>query len=266
MAGLYDKQAKDYAEGRPTYPSSLFSMLSSLTPNHHTAWDVGTGNGQAAVALADYYERVIATDVSEQQLQWAERRPNVTYTVTPTVLTDDALHSVVGGEGSVDLVTVATAVHWFDLRVFYAQVKRVLRKPGGVIAVWTYTGSSPHVNPAVDELYDRFMRSGEPYRDPRVQYAFDEYRTLPFPFSPVLKDGGCEGNPAKLSIQKEMGMEAFLALMRSSSMVAIARENGVDLFNEDLSKRFEEAWGGADVRQIVTFNLFLLAGTVRAED
>lgn len=52
MAGLYDKQAKEYSESRPTYPASLFSMLASLTASHQLAWDVGAGNGQASVAVS----------------------------------------------------------------------------------------------------------------------------------------------------------------------------------------------------------------------
>lgn len=51
MAELFVKQAKAYASSRPTYPASLFSFLASLTPSHSLAWDVGTGNGQAAVGV-----------------------------------------------------------------------------------------------------------------------------------------------------------------------------------------------------------------------
>lgn len=38
-------------EGEPTYPPALFQKLASLTPQHDRAWDVGTGNGQAAITL-----------------------------------------------------------------------------------------------------------------------------------------------------------------------------------------------------------------------
>ena len=36
-----------------------------------------------------------------------------------------------------DLVTVAQALHWFDVEAFYAEARRVAR-PGALIAVWTY--------------------------------------------------------------------------------------------------------------------------------
>ena len=38
---------------------------------------------------------------------------------------------------SVGLITVAQALHWFDLEKFYAEAVRVLA-PQGVLAVWAY--------------------------------------------------------------------------------------------------------------------------------
>ena len=129
---------------------------------------------------------MIATDVSKEQLEMAQKHPKVTYAFTPPVMTDEELYSIVGKEGSVDLVTVATAVHWFDLETFYSQVKRVLRKPGGVIAVWTYW--TPSISPAVDTVCKDFVESAMPYFNPRVQFVSEGYRTLPFPFEPVLEN------------------------------------------------------------------------------
>ena len=51
---------------------------------------------------------------------------------------DGKVLSAERAERNQDLVTVAQAIHWFDLEKFYAEAKRVL-KPGGVIAAWTYT-------------------------------------------------------------------------------------------------------------------------------
>jgi hypothetical protein len=46
----FSQQAGDYARYRPSYPAALVDYLASLTPRHDRAWDVGTGNGQAASA------------------------------------------------------------------------------------------------------------------------------------------------------------------------------------------------------------------------
>ncbi|THU72102.1 hypothetical protein C4D60_Mb04t08570 [Musa balbisiana] len=148
MAGLFVKQAAIYAEARPTYPEDWFSKLASFTSHHILAWAVGTGNSQAAISVkshlprpdyiylqvlraADHYEQVMATDVSEAQLKQGTPDPKFRYIHTPLSTSDDELVSM-------DLVTVAQAVHWFNLPRFYSLVKRVLRNPGGAIAVWGY--------------------------------------------------------------------------------------------------------------------------------
>jgi len=261
MAGPFDKQAKEYLESRPAYPASLFSMLATLSGNHQLAWDVGAGNGQASVSIAEHYDRVIATDRSKEQLDLARKHPKVTYVVTPPVMTDEELFSIVGEERSVDLVTVATAVHWFDLETFYSQVKRVLRKPGGVIAVWTYGMGS--VSPAVDALGADLVVSSMPYRQPEVQYMLDGYRKLPFPFEPVLENGvGSEGNPLEMEMEIQLSLKRYLVFCNSSNAVVTAREKGVELLDEKALRRFKEAWG--DENQIYTCKmpLYVLVGTL----
>jgi SAM-dependent methyltransferase len=259
MAGPFDKQAKEYSETRSGYPASLFSMLASLTANHQLAWDVGAGNGQASVSIAEHYDRVIATDRSKELLELAQKHPKVTYALTTPVMTNEELSTIVGEEGSVDLVTVATAVHWFDLETFYSQVKRVLRNPDGVIAVWTYgTGS---VSPAVDAVCRDFLESSMPYRPPKIQYMLEGYRTLPFPFEPVLENGrGSEGNPMEMEMEIQLSLEKYLGWYNSSYVVTTARENGVELLNEKVLRMFREAWG--DEKKICTCKLkvYILAG------
>ena len=52
MAGLFDKQADIYADARPSYPIEWYSKLAALTAHQSLAWDVGTGNGQAAIGVS----------------------------------------------------------------------------------------------------------------------------------------------------------------------------------------------------------------------
>lgn len=54
-----------------------------------------------------------------------------------------------------DLITVAQALHWFDLRKFYAEAQRVL-KPHGVFAAWAYGMPSFDDNPRASELMQAF--------------------------------------------------------------------------------------------------------------
>lgn len=122
--------AADYAAYRPTYPSALFAWLAAAAPRRLCAWDCATGSGQAARELAAHFERVIATDASAGQLAQALHHPRVDYRVAPAESSGLAA-------ASVDLITVAQALHWFDIERFFAESGRVLG-PHGVLAVWTY--------------------------------------------------------------------------------------------------------------------------------
>ncbi|GKE29718.1 RNA-directed DNA polymerase, eukaryota [Tanacetum coccineum] len=79
MAGLFDKQAEEYLDARPTYPAEWDCMLADRTSCHTLAWDVGIGNGQAAIGEAEHYKQVIGTDISEPQLKLAKLHPRVRY-------------------------------------------------------------------------------------------------------------------------------------------------------------------------------------------
>src|SRR5688500_15769579 len=102
----FSKQATDYKTFRPTYPEALYRFVVEQAPGRELAWDVGTGNGQAAVGIAPFFTRVVATDPSQKQIDHATRRENVYYLVT------QAEKSPLN-DGTVDLVTVAQAMHWF---------------------------------------------------------------------------------------------------------------------------------------------------------
>jgi SAM-dependent methyltransferase len=138
--------ADSYRSFRPRYPAALFDWIASFTPGHDRAWDCGTGSGQAAVALAERYGEVMATDPSMAQLASAERAAGVSYLAMTAERGAFAARSM-------DVVTAAQALHWFDCRAFFPEVDRVLR-PGGVLAVWSYGLLT--IDPKIDALLRPF--------------------------------------------------------------------------------------------------------------
>lgn len=48
----FSGHAKQYARYRPAYPAALYDWLAGEAPARHCAWDVASGNGQAAVEIA----------------------------------------------------------------------------------------------------------------------------------------------------------------------------------------------------------------------
>lgn len=177
----FSGHADAYARFRPTYPPELFDWLAGVSPARDRAWDCATGNGQAAVELARHFAEVIATDASEKQIRSAFPHPRVHYHVAPA-------EAPRIGDGTVDLLTVAQAIHWFDIPEFYRQAERVL-KPGGVLAVWAYGlfESTPGIDAIVHRLYRDVVG---PYWPPdrgmiergyvEVQLPFDAIDPPPF--------------------------------------------------------------------------------------
>lgn len=179
----FSQQAKIYAAYRPGYPEALFEWLAQQSPACECVWDCGTGNGQAALALARYFQRVVATDASAAQIAAAPCAERVEFRVAPAE--KSGLYA-----GSVDLITVAQALHWFDLDAFYAEAKRVLRR-GGVVAAWTYGVielEDGRVNPLVQDFYYNVVGSFWPAERKHVESG---YRALAFPFSLIEAPDFC---------------------------------------------------------------------------
>ncbi|HXC51604.1 MAG TPA: class I SAM-dependent methyltransferase [Candidatus Limnocylindrales bacterium] len=172
----FSHASRDYRLWRPGYPRELFAWLASQTPATGLAWDCATGNGQAAGVLAEFFSRVVATDASAQQIHEAEPYDRVEYRVAPAEKPplDDA---------SADLVTVAQALHWFDVERFHAEARRVL-KPSGVIAEWGY--QLAEISAEIDERVRWFAGvTVGPYWPPERALIDAAYADIPFPFETV---------------------------------------------------------------------------------
>lgn len=176
----FSRQAEIYAKARPTYPEQLFEYLAAQAPARQLCWDCATGNGQAATSIALYFEQVIATDGSPQQITNALKRNNITYKVGTAE--ESGLP-----DSSVDLITVATAAHWFNLDLFYKEAERVA-KPNGLLALWTY--SEAKISKEVDELMEWFMYDYlHDYWPDGRWYVRNKYETLPFPYTAMQTPG-----------------------------------------------------------------------------
>ena len=177
-AELFKTVAREYANFRPGYPPELFAWLARVAPSREDVWDCGCGSGQASVALADHFARVHATDVSPEQVAAAKPHAHVDYRVAPA-------ESSGLPAASVDLVTVAQALHWFDVPAFYVEARRVMR-PQAVIAVWNYPRPR-FVDAAFDarflDFYTNVVGSHWPAERRHIEA---NYSTLP-PFPPDLE-------------------------------------------------------------------------------
>ncbi|KAJ3695036.1 hypothetical protein LUZ60_000413 [Juncus effusus] len=269
MAGVYDNEAEQYAKRRPTYPKEWFSMLSSLTPEHHRVWDAGTGSGQAALTIAEFYDEVIATDVCESLIEQAVKHPKIRYFHTPISISEEEMVAMLGGDNSVDLIISATAVHWFDLDFFYSVANRVLKKPNGIISLWSYYYDVKNFEYITDEIKTLVL----PYMDKRTLYPMHGYKTLPFPFqtlklkpdesgSATCPDGsGSDSCPIELEMEVEMNLSEYLGTIRTGSAFIKAKEKGVDLLSGEILGKIEREFGeDLNERKKLIFKAFMLVG------
>lgn len=241
----FSKQAKQYAKHRPRYPKEIYNYLASLVPKHELAWDAGTGNGQVALELTNHFQQVIATDASADQIENAFPHNQIEYRTEPAEKTSI-------NPKSVDLVTVGTAVHWFELDGFYQEVKRVC-KPNAVVAVWVY--NLPSIEPQVDNVLDMFTNKLlKPYWPEKLHYLFEQYRTLPFPFQEIT--------PPKFTMQTEWNLDDLIGFLSSWSAIPIyLKAEGVHPLDR-IMKDLKKSWGDSSQKKLVKWPLFFRIGRV----
>ncbi len=242
MKDNFSVRSNVYAKYRPVYPVMLIDYLISLTKEKEQAWDCGTGNGQVATVLADSFKKVYATDISESQLKHASQKPNIIYKVESAEQTSIE-------KDSIDLITVAQAIHWFDFDKFYSEANRTL-KSGGIIAAFGY--GLNYIDEDVDKVIRHFYEdiTGE-YWDKERRYIDEEYKTIPFPFEEITT--------RPFSMQYQWTMEDLIGYLSSWSAVQhyirINNQDPLSLIKSDLKK----AWNN-DLTKTVRFPLFMRVG------
>lgn len=241
----FSGHAARYVEARPHYPRELYAWLANRAPARALAWDAGCGNGQAACALAEHFDRVLATDPSAAQIEHARPHARVQYRVEPA----EACSAL---DASVDLVTVAQALHWFDHARFNAEVRRVL-VPGGLVAAWSY--ERLEVAPAIDAAIERlYVDTLGPYWPPERRHVEARYATIPFPFERVPVPD--------FAMRHDWTLEQLLGYLETwSALQRYRRATGTDPLPA-LRAELRPLWGDDAQARPLTWPLTAIAGRV----
>jgi len=241
---FFSKQSDIYVKYRPLYPPRLYDYLAELTAEHHLAWDCGTGNGQAAIGLASHFDKVVATDPSEKQIENAIAHPKVEYRV------EKAEQSGLS-ESSVDLVTVANALHWFDFSTFYDEVRRVSKRDA-IFAAWACP--TPYIEPEIDKIiFDYHDRVLNDYWRAENRLVENEYRDIPFPFDPIVTP--------TFSIEKTTDLDDLMGYLNTwSATQRYIEQNGINP-TETIHEKIKRLWDDGSEKKLV-WHLTLKVGRV----
>lgn len=269
FADHFASVASSYAAFRPRYPTALLDWLVAEARGDAQLWDVACGSGQATFDLAPRFAQTRATDASEQQITQAVQAQAAAL-VSASSGADRISFAVARAddsgleEGSADLITVAQALHWFDLPRFYAEVRRVLRpasggKPGGLFAAWCYavfsmpgqTEAERRIDAVLQRLYHETLG---PFWPAERRLVEEGYATLDFPFVVVPVP------PMELTV--EWTLPQLAGYLRSWSATARyiewCRVDPIAPVEQELAA----LWGEPGVARTVRWPLAVRAGRV----
>lgn len=243
---LFSSHSEIYAKYRPLYPKELYDFVFGRVQEKETALDCGTGNGQAAGILADHFKEVHATDISEKQIGNAVQKQNLHYHVCKA-------EQLPFGDNYFDLITSATAVHWFHFEEFFSEIKRV-GKNNSVFACWAYKvfrTDRPEINMLVDKFYTQTVHS---YWDAERRHVDEEYENIPMPFEEIENPGFA----TRLSWDPET-LEGYLNTW--SAVQHYIQKNGTNPVNA-LMNEIASAIGKND-KLLITFPIFMRIGIIK---
>jgi trans-aconitate 3-methyltransferase len=136
-------KAASYLAARPTYPDKLFSYIASYNRQHNASrqsktasLDIGCGPGEATVPVTKFIDSVTGIDPSPVMIEVASEKYKDIVNLTFMQGSDKNFADKFPAK-SLDLVTVAQAVHWFEFPTFFHNAHKVL-KPNGTLAFWGY--------------------------------------------------------------------------------------------------------------------------------
>jgi SAM-dependent methyltransferase len=241
----FSEQAAAYHQFRPVYPPALTGFLASRSPGRSLAWDCGCGSGQFTAGLAGWFDRVVATDLSFEQIRQAQKTPKIAYVAS---LSEQSPLS----DSCTDLIVAAQSLHWFPLDRFYAEVRRV-SKPGGIVAAISYglLEVSPGIDRQIRRLHCDIVGSFWP---PERRHVDTGYAELDFPFN--------ELDPPGLTMKDHWTLMRLVGYLSTWSAVRqYMNAHGTDPI-ELVRKELEAAWGDPNVRRTVKWPLTVKVGKV----
>ncbi|XP_038161086.1 putative methyltransferase DDB_G0268948 [Cyprinodon tularosa] len=244
------EHASIYQQYRFTPPSGLKDIIIQYLDKkkgrpHLLAVDLGCGTGQHSRLLAPHFKEVVGIDISDCQLEEARAVPgytNITYR-------KGTAEELPFENGTVDLLTAASAAHWFDQSKFLLEANRVL-KPRGCMALLGFTDNNirftyKDCGEKLNGIYQEVKELLRPYTSNPVAVSESKleslYSAIPFPDKERI-----ESFPSKsmISVRRLVGFISSWSMYNS-----FKRENpqGAEDLLSNIQKRFLDEMGVTSV-------------------
>jgi len=128
-------KAEAYAKGRPGYPNAAIEKILEFASPDTVFADIGAGTGKFTVKLAEHGFTMYAVEPNR------DMRMQLALTLAPFTsakIVDGTAEVTTLPDNSIDILTVAHALHWFNLDAFRAECRRVVKPGGLVIAIYNH--------------------------------------------------------------------------------------------------------------------------------
>lgn len=131
---IFNNRAEDYSKARPGYSEKVLDLLcGELLKSGDIIADVGSGTGIFSKALLERGFAVFGVEPNDEMRKQAEKMlcENKLFTSVAASAENTTLQS-----NSIDVVTAASAFHWFDAERFHLECLRILKQDGFLFVVY----------------------------------------------------------------------------------------------------------------------------------
>lgn len=225
----FEGRARAYAMHRPTYPREIIRILRAEVgyDPHWVVADIGSGTGALSDLFLEAGSTVYCVEPNRDMRVTAEKR---LHAYTPRFISVAGTAESTGlTAGSVDLVGVGQALHWFAPAETKREFGRILRSKGFIAVVYNHRREDDDVGRAYAGLIRKFAKNQADVPDIDDAYMSEflgnnRFKKFILPNSQTFRIEGLLGRLASASYMPKQGSEEWVNVRKEAS--AIIKDHG----------------------------------------